>query len=165
MNLRHYNLEATKDFLEYNFYSQGPKGSIKKIVRFTKVTASGFTYYNLGFGDWDEKNDAIDDFVISNNQDADRVLATVAASVIDFSDHYPEVFIYAEGSTISRTRRYQMGINKFRNEIESFFEIFGLVENEGFVPFEPGKNFKAFVVKRKPSIFMWKKKEVYYGFR
>lgn len=158
MNLGHYNLEATKDFLEYNFYSRGPKGSIKKIVRFTRVTTSGFTYYNLGFGDWDERNDAIDDFVISNNQDADIVLATVAASVIDFSDHYPDVFIYAEGSTTSRTRRYQMGINKFRDEIESLFEIFGLIENEGFVPFEPGKNYKAFVVKRKLSNFTWKKR-------
>jgi len=51
-----------------------------------------------------------------------------------------------------------MGINKFRDEIESLFEIFGLIENEGFVPFEPGKNYKAFVVKRKPSTFTWGKK-------
>jgi len=27
-----------------------------------------------------------------------------------------------------------MGINKFRDEIESLFEIFGLIEDEGFVP-------------------------------
>jgi len=35
---------------------------------------------------------------------------------------------------------FLMGINKFRDEVESLFEIFGLIENEGFVPFEPGNH-------------------------
>jgi hypothetical protein len=149
MNLKQYNIEVTEDFLEYNFYSNGPKGAIKKVVRFTQVKVSHYTYYNLGFGDWNEQENRIDDFIISNNQDAERVLATVAATVIDFSNHYPEVLIYAEGSTLSRTRRYQMGINKYLNEIKPVFEVFGLIENEGFMPFESGKNYFAFVVRRK----------------
>lgn len=149
MNLEQYNIEASNDFLEYHFYSEGPKGAIKKVVRFTKVNASSFTYYNLGFGDWKEEDNAIDDFVISNNQDAERVLATVAATVMDFSNHYPDFFIYAEGSTNSRTRRYQMGINKYWKEIESIFEVFGLVENEGFKSFEKGRNYLAFIIRRK----------------
>ena len=73
--------------------------------------------------------------MISNNQDAERVLATVASTVIDFTDHYPDVIIYAEGSTDSRTRRYQMGINKYWSEIDPIFEVFGLMENQGFQPF------------------------------
>ena len=149
MNLEQYNVEAAKDFLEYNFYSEGPKGAIKKIVRFTKVNAPSYTYYNLGFGDWNEGCSAIDDFVISNNQDAERVLATVAATVIDFSNHYTDVFIYAEGSTLSRTRRYQMGINKYWKEIAPIFEVFGLVDTEGFMPFEKRRNYLAFVIRRK----------------
>lgn len=96
MNLEQYNIEVTEDFLEYNFYSKGPKGAIKKIVRFTKVKVSHHTYYNLGFGDWNERENRIDDFIISNNRDAERVLATVAATVIDFTDHFPDVLIYAE---------------------------------------------------------------------
>jgi hypothetical protein len=77
------------------------------------------------------------------------VLATVAATVIDFCNHYPNALICAEGSTFSRTRRYQMGINKYWQEIEPNFDVFGLIENEGFIPFKPGKNYLAFVVRRK----------------
>lgn len=149
MNIDQYNIEVSKDFLEYNFHSQGPKGAIKKVVRFTKVKARQFTYYNLGFGDWNEKENRIDDFVISDNKDAEMVLATVAATAIDFSSHFADAIIYAKGSTPSRTRRYQMGINKYWKEIEPLFEVFGLVENVGFEPFKSGKNYSAFVVRRK----------------
>jgi hypothetical protein len=153
MNLEQYNIEAAPDFMEYSFYSDGPKGAIKKVVRFTKVNFSSFIYYNLGFGDWNEQEKRIDDFVVSNNQDAERVLATVAATVIDFSNHYPDVLIYAQGSTSSRTRRYQMGINKYWQDISALFEVYGLIEDEGFNPFERGTNYIAFVVKKKFSNF------------
>lgn len=153
MNLEQYNIEAAPDFMEYSFYSDGPKGAIKKVVRFTKVDLPTFNYYNLGFGDWNEQEKRINDFVVSNNQDAERVLATVAATVIDFSNHYPDALIYAEGSTTSRTRRYQMGINKYWQDISELFEVFGLIENEGFKPFERGKNYLAFVVRKKFSNF------------
>ena len=149
MNLEKYNYQASISFLDYEFYSEGPKKSIKKVVRFSLVSLPSFTYYNLGFGDWNETQKKIDDFVVSNNNDAERVLATVAATVIDFTNHYPGVIIYAEGSSFSRTRRYQMGINKYWGEIKPLFEVYGLIENEGFQPFEHGINYKAFVVKRK----------------
>ncbi len=149
MNLEQYEAEASEDSLKYNFYSNGPKGAIKKFVRFTKARISGYTYYNLSFGDWNEKENRIDDFVVSNNEDTERVLATVAATVIDFSNHYPNALIYVEGSTAARTRRYQMGINKYWREIADIFEVFGLDENSGFVSFERGRNYMAFVVKRK----------------
>lgn len=116
--------------------------------------------YNLGFGDWNEEEKKIDDFVVSNNKDAERVLATVAHAVIDFTDHYPDVIVYAEGSTTARTRRYQMGINKYWHEIEPIFDVLGLVENEGFQQFEKGHNYKAFAVRRKNSNFTEQKREV-----
>jgi len=149
MNLERYNYQTSESFQDYEFYSEGPRGAIEKVVRFTSVIVWNYSYYNLGFGDWNEDEKRIDDFMISNNQDAERVLATVASTVIDFTDHYPDVIIYAEGSTDSRTRRYQMGINKYWSEIDPIFEVFGLMENQGFQPFERGINYKAFVVKRK----------------
>lgn len=149
MNLERYDYQTSESFLDYEFHSEGPKGAIKKVIRFMSVTVAGFSYYNLGFGDWNEAEKRIDDFIVSNNQDAELVLATVASTVIDFTDHYPDVIIYAEGSTASRTRRYQMGINKYWSEIDPIFEVHGLIENQGFQPFELGKNYKAFVVKRK----------------
>lgn len=44
-----------------------------------------------------------------------------------------------------------MGINKYWLEIELMFDVFGLIENEGFQPFVTGRNYKAFVVKRKKA--------------
>jgi len=153
MNLEQYSTEASPDFMEYTFYSDGPKGTIKKVVRFTKAHFLTFIYYNLGFGDWNDNLNKIDDFVVSNNQDAERVLATVAATVIGFTNQYPDALVYAEGSTRSRTRRYQMGMNKYWKNIGSIFEVYVLVENEGFKPFERNRNYIAFVVKRKFSNF------------
>jgi hypothetical protein len=149
MNLERYDYQTNETFLDYEFHSEGPKGAIKKVVRFTLVQLPMTSFYNLGFGDWNEEQKRIDDFVITNNKDAERVLATVANTVIDFTNHYLGVIIYAEGSTLSRTRRYQMGINKYWHEIEPLFDVAGLVENEGFQPFVKGINYKAFAVKRK----------------
>ena len=154
MNLEHYLIEAASDFLEYQFYSEGPNGIIKKVVRFTKINIGDFTYYNLGFGAWNEITNTIDDFIISNNQDAEQVLATVATTVLLFTKRYPDSFVYAEGSTHARTRRYQMGINKYYNDIKDLFEIFGLIDDIGFVPFKQGINFLAFLVRRKTVNFI-----------
>ena len=49
---------------------------------------------------------------ISNNGDAEKILATVVAAVYAFYDQYPTVWILLTGSTASRTRLYQMAINK-----------------------------------------------------
>ena len=149
MNFERYHYKASECFLDYEFYSKGPKGVIKKVVRFTLVSMQSFSYYNLGFGDWNEDEQRIDDFVISNNQDAERVLATVAATVMDFTANYPNVVVYAEGSSVARTRRYQMDINKYWAEINIHFDVYGLIENQGFRPFKQGYNYTAFVVKRK----------------
>ena len=149
MDLGHYEYHVGEEFLDYEFYSDGPKGAILKVVRFTLVRSTDFEYFNLGFGDWNKEKSRIDDFVISNNRDAERVLSTVASTVLDFTDHYPDAIVYAEGSTRSRTRRYQMGINKYWDEIRLLFDLYGLIENEGFQPFERQRNYKAFLIKRK----------------
>ena len=151
MNVERYAYKSSDTFLDYEFYSKGPKGDIKKVVRFSLVKLPNTPYYNLGFGDWNEEKQRIDDFIVSNNEDAERVLVTVAGAVMDFTNHYPDSIIYAEGSSASRTRRYQMGINKYWTEIEQLFDVYGLIENEGFQPFVRGRNYKAFVVKRKKA--------------
>jgi hypothetical protein len=149
MNLERYDYKNSKSFLNYEFYSEGPKGVIKKVIRFMPATVGSYSYYNLAFGDWNESENTIADFIVSNNHDAEKVLATIASAVLDFTDRYPNVMIYAEGSTASRTRLYQMALNKYWNEIDTVIEIYGLIEGEGFQLFERGRNYGAFVVKRK----------------
>jgi hypothetical protein len=113
----------------------------------------GLIYFNLGFSDLKEDG-TLSDIVTSNNQDTERVLATVAHAVIAFTNYFPDALIQAEGSTPSRTRRYQMGINKYRKEIDLLFNVFGLTENKGFEPFTHGKNYMAFAVTRKKHNFI-----------
>ncbi len=53
MNLEHYPY-YTDNFTDYVFFSTGPKGRIKKVVRFTKIEDDP-DVYNLGFGDEDAR--------------------------------------------------------------------------------------------------------------
>src|SRR5688572_18026618 len=64
-----------------------------------------------------------------NNQDRDKILATVAAMVLEFTEHFPEVWVYAQGSTLARTRLYQMGIAAHWDDID---ESQKFLEKHGF---------------------------------
>jgi hypothetical protein len=86
MNLDRYNYVISNDYRKYIFYSSGPQGRIKKVVTYTKLSDAPVTY-NLAFGD-ENAAGVIDDEVVSNNQDRDMVLATVASTINLFCDHY-----------------------------------------------------------------------------
>jgi hypothetical protein len=146
---RQYPYTTNENYLEYEFFSEGPRGSIKKLVQYKGIIIGNERYYNLSFGDWDEERGMLDDLAKSSNQDTEKVLATVASTVIDFTNRYPDKTIFLVGSTVSRTRRYQMGINKYWDEIKPLFEVYGLIGSEGFYPFESGVNYFAFLVIRK----------------
>jgi hypothetical protein len=62
-------------------------------------------------------------------------------------DH-PEAILFAEGSTKSRTRLYQMGISKISDDFFEMFEIEGLIDG-GWEPFQKGKNYESFLLKLK----------------
>jgi len=107
-------------------------------------------FYNLGFGDKDEITGNIDDKVITNNGDSEKVLATVAATLYIFTDEFPDAMIFAIGSTKARTRLYRIGITNNIEAIESDFEVFGLAEQK-WQPFKKAVEYDAFLVKRKKS--------------
>ena len=132
----------------FEFISEGPKGRIPKIIEFTETNLSGF--YNLAFGDKDKRTGKLNDKVITKNNDAEQVLATVVAAVYAFTDKYPDAWVYATGSTVARTRLYQMGINKYMEDTKKEFHIFGEL-NENWYEFEKNINYEGFVVKRKKN--------------
>jgi hypothetical protein len=148
MTIAHYDYETSEDCFYYEFCSEGPKGKIRKAILFKRVNLQGNSYFNLAFGDLNDAG-VLDDLIISNNHDAEKVLATVAQAVINFTNVYTDALVYAEGSTPARTRRYQMGINKFWKEIETDFKVFGLLKDKGFEPFKSGRNYSGFAVTRK----------------
>jgi hypothetical protein len=146
MQLPRYELKAEKSLMVFEFLSEGPKGKIPKLIKYSETNLKDL--YNLAFGDKDLQTGDIDDMAVSNNGDSEKVLATVVATVYAFTDKYPECMIYATGSTQARTRLYRMGITKYIKEIEKDFEVFGLRDNL-WQPFEKEIHYEAFLTKRK----------------
>jgi hypothetical protein len=145
MNLTNYDYLASESSLDYIFESVGPKGSIKKAVRFDKIEEGS---YNLGFGDLNEKTGVVSDMTISNNEDTEKILATIAAITSDFTTIYPDSLIALKGTTAARTRLYQMKIAKYFDEINLDLEIRGLY-NDTWEHFRKNRNYDAFAVWRK----------------
>ncbi len=147
MNLQRYVYFASNDFQDYEFYSNGPNGKIRKVIMYTKIQDSP-AMYNLAVGDADFDTGVVYDNVISNNKDRDIVLATVANTINEFSDRYGNCWIFATGSTPSRTRLYQMGIARLWNDISIDFEVYG-DKNGNWQQFQQNVNYSPFLVKRK----------------
>ena len=132
--------------MTFEFTSEGTKGLIPKLVKYQETNLKDL--YNLAFGDKNTETGEIDDKVISNNGDSEKVLVTVVATLYAFTDKYPNVWIYATGSTKARTRLYRMGITKFLGEVKKDFEIYGELEND-WDKFKIGIEYEGFLVKRK----------------
>jgi len=115
--------------------------------------------YNLAFGDKLETSDnniiTIDDKINTDNGDRDKVLATVASAVYDYTNKYPDRWIIFSGSDEVRTRLYRMAITKNFAELCEDFHIFGLeIINDTFIrlPFDSKMNFTGFLIIKKHSL-------------
>lgn len=148
--MRHdrYEYRTERLSLFYEFISEGPKGQIKKIVEYTPATIQNV--YNLAFGDYDEMIGGINDKIITNNGDSQKVLATVASTVYAFTGKYPEAWIYVTGSTVVRTRLYRMGLTNNLTEISNDFYVFGLIE-DNWEQFIVGEDYEAFLGNKENS--------------
>lgn len=146
MKLPRYPLASSEQLLTFEFISEGQNGLIHKLVRYQPTNMQDV--YNLAFGDKDHSTGNIDDTVISNNGDSEKVLATVVSTIYAFTDKYPDVWIYATGSTKARTRLYRMGITKFLPEVRADFDILG-ERNDAWEPFKINFEYEGFLVRRK----------------
>lgn len=151
MQLDRYPLKAEESLMVFEFISNGPKGQIPKLVKFSETNLKDV--YNLAFGDKDLTTGDLNDLAISNNGDSEKVLATVVSTVYAFYDRYPNSYIHATGSTKARTRLYRMGIAKYLNEITKDYYLYGLRNSEWEI-FEKEIEYEAFLAKRKNSNFI-----------
>ncbi len=145
MKLPKYEIEAEDSLKVFEFVSEVPKGSIQKLIKFSETALKGF--YNVAFGDKDLLTGNIEDNVVSNNGDSDKVLATIVSAVYTFTDREKDVWVYATGSTPARTRLYRMGITKYIDEVRQNFEVYGLLNGE-WEFFEKDIDYTAFLVRR-----------------
>lgn len=156
-------LIVSSDYLEYEFISTGPKGSIPKVIEFTHLENEDI--FNLGFGT--KKDDgSFDDLARDNNNDRDKILATIASVLRVFSDKYPNKWVYITGSTPERTRLYRMAITLNFEELSTDYEIVGTHTKEYTInkePFEKGVNYFGFLVRAKRPNFKLKYKLTLYG--
>lgn len=141
-----YEVEVDDSISLFEFVSEGKNGKIKKIVRYSPTNVRNM--YNLGFGDKDDQTGMINDKVITDNGDSEKVLATVASTIYAFTARNPKIYVYITGSNDARTRLYRMGISKYLEEISEDFEVRGL-QNNIWKPFKSNGSYKAFLVNRK----------------
>ena len=145
MKLPKYEIEAEDSLEVFEFVSEGNKGPIPKLIKFSETALKGF--YNLAFVDKNLWTGEIDDKVVSNNGDSDKVLATIVSAVYAFTDKQNEAWVYATGSTPGRTRLYRIGITRYLEEVRQDFDVYGLLNGE-WEYFEKDIDYTAFVVKR-----------------
>ena len=145
MELDQYSVITSSDGTSFEFFSEGPRGVIKKVVLYQTIEPG---LVNLMFGDWNDKRQKVDDNNRSDNGDRDKVLATVGLTILDFLMRYPDSSIFAMGSTPVRTRIYQMQIAHNLKQINELFVIYGISDNQPEL-FKVGKNYDAFLLTRK----------------
>lgn len=75
MNIDKYPVIIGETSMVFEFASEGIRGIIPKLVIYSETHLHNF--YNLGFGDKDEITGQIDDEVVTNKGDNEKVLATV----------------------------------------------------------------------------------------
>ena len=146
MHLDRYELKSGEALEVFEFVSIGNKGRITKVIQYSPTNYKDL--YILGFGDKNNETGELDDLVVSNNGDGDKVLATVVASLFVFIDKHKSAMVYAAGSTPSRNRLYRIGISKYIDEVKKDFYIYGEFKNE-WQEFKIGVEYNAFLIKLK----------------
>lgn len=147
MSQPRYILKPGTDLTVFEFVSIGPRGKILKVVVFSKTEIQDLYY--LGFGDKNDTTGFIDDSVVTNNNDTQKVLATIASAIMIFTNKQPEAMIYATGSTPSRTRLYRMGINRYYEQLIAKFHIFGVDGGDELAHYEKDRSFKGYLIQSK----------------
>ena len=143
MNKPTYHVQSLEN-LSYSFMSIGRNGIILKVVEFNEIREN---VYNLGFGDYDFIENDVDDKIVSDNGDTEKVLATVIGILRNFLKETPHSTVFIEGSTPIRTRLYQIAINTYFEEFSKEFLILGNNQNSS-EPFQKNTNYESFFVKR-----------------
>jgi len=96
----------------------------------------------------DAKSCEIDDKIVSDNGDMEKVLATVISIIYAFTEEFPDKWVYITGSSPTRTRLYRIIIMKYLSIVESDFTL-RCWQNGEWKDFYPNINCQGFVLKRK----------------
>ena len=141
MSYKPYTLHINEDNTRYEFQSLGKRGIFEKVIIISLLDNP----CNLALLDYDPVTDEYTDLSITDNGDMKEILATVMHAIKLFLTVRPSKLIQFTGSSQSRTRLYQIAINKVHLDLKKDFEIYGWL-NEEWVPFEPNLSFESFLI-------------------
>ncbi|TAE09660.1 MAG: hypothetical protein EAZ95_15775 [Bacteroidetes bacterium] len=150
MNKEYYEYESVpaQDKF-YTFTSVGAEGkTIEKVVAFQKMH---LMLYNLALADYDRNSDSYSDDTNSNNFDLGKIFATIFRIGYSFLEENPHLSVYIEGNSPIKKRLYQRIIKNNLSELQNNYEVFGVMDTEDIEPFVQGKEYNAFVIRKKQT--------------
>lgn len=129
----------------YFFESTGTR-TVWKAVQFVQMHGQ---VYNLGLAD--VENGKLQFRELTANEDSWKVLTTVAAIVLQFTEFYPQASVLIRAADHKRLRVYNLIFERRMEQIETLFEVFGIldVKADNAEPFVAGTFYEAFLIKRK----------------
>ncbi|MBK8390876.1 MAG: hypothetical protein IPL23_17020 [Saprospiraceae bacterium] len=146
MELQTYDISEGRNSKSFWFTSKGVKGDIRKLVLYQETSIPYL--YNLAFGDLNPNSGELDDSIVTDNGDGEKVLATVVSTIYHFFRVNPSALVYLTGSSPSRTRLYRIAIAKYLPVFEEKFEILGEL-SKGWERFESNRKYEGFFIKLK----------------
>ncbi|WP_149242370.1 DUF6934 family protein [Dyadobacter sp. 32] len=141
MDYEAYPFRLNEENTHFKFQSIGKRGVFEKAIAFTLIEDN---IYNLALLDRDPVTQDYTDKSITDNGDMPVVLSTVMAIIRDYLNQYPDRRIYLVGNSPSRTRLYQIAINKVSGQIDDLV-VFGY-SNFEWTKFEPNRSFESFLI-------------------
>jgi hypothetical protein len=145
------NIERSADFKQYSFINSGPKGDLMKLVKFNAfkgVTDS----HNLALGTI--RGELADYGETTDNNDRDKVLATIFHIAQIFSLAYPDQMIFIRGRNEVTTRLYRGAINHGYEEIIKEYFVYGGT----YTAIAGGYNFELFIGSKQYEAFLFERR-------
>ncbi|MFY7734415.1 MAG: DUF6934 family protein [Bacteroidia bacterium] len=125
MKQQYYKYLRDEDCLWFEFESVSNQKTVRKIVVYTPFQDNP-DVFNLALADA-LSDGSYSDKTVTNNEDMEKVMATVIRTMLRFFEKYPTKMVSVEGSTAERTRLYRIIISRELSEIEKIFTIYGLL--------------------------------------
>jgi hypothetical protein len=140
------NIQASPNFDLFKFESEG-RTRLRKHIQFDLIDENE-NIYNLAlctvFPDG-----TLDCETETKNDDMDRVLETAAHIGMMYINKYPDRKVLLRGSDAKRSRKYQIGINRYLILLSKDYSIEGLNIVDGEIVnrelIRPGINYHAFL--------------------
>lgn len=143
-------LEVSEENRVYTFLSCGPSGNIDMTIQFTPTEENGI--FNLAFGILD-RGGKMDDVIINNNGDRNKIIATVIAAINEFTYHYPGKLAYFSGHTKERNKLYKGALSIYLEQWLQGYTIWALKEDNSFELFKKNTSYFGYIIKEKTKIW------------